>query len=134
MHAEEILVDDVADFDPVEARMSLEVPGEVGCVEAEKRELRFGECMLDSTTESLDDSAHVEVEQAVEIVFRRALEIRCGLERLNGPALEGACGVLLQPGAGGLVKQQPIPSNQFASYHTTPGVDSRIRAIEPLKT
>ena len=91
VHAEVVLVDDVADFDPVEARMLLEVLREVRCVEAKKREGRLGEWMLDSTTEFLDDSADVEVEEAVEIVFSRAMEIRCGLERLNGPALEGAC-------------------------------------------
>ena len=103
MHAEIALVDDVADFDPVESVMPLGMIGEIGRVEAEEREVGFGERMLDSTTEVLDGVADVEVEEAVEIVFCRASEIRGGLSRY-GPAIEGACGVFLEPSAGGLVE------------------------------
>ena len=104
VRAEIALVDDVADFDSIESGRLLEILGQVSCVKAEKRETRLGAWMLDSTTEVFDDGADVEVEEAVEIVFRRKLEIRWRLERRDGPAIEGGCGVFLEPGAGVLVE------------------------------
>ena len=128
------LVDDVADFDPVESRRLLEVRGEIGCVEAEEREMCLGAWMLRSTTEFFDDGADVEVEEAVEIVFRRKLEIRWRLERGDGPAVEGGCGVFLEPGAGVLVEQCPVPSVSTFGLLPHAEVGLRVRAIESRET
>ena len=88
MYTEIIMVNYVADFDPVENRL-LEVFGKLGCVEAVKGEVEFGE--LDSTTEFLDDSSDVKVQKAIEIVLRCALKIRRVLDRLHGPAFKRIC-------------------------------------------